>query len=49
LYHIGDFSAFIVLTDFKNAITKNIFDFKVKSPPKFVDKVAKKLDIIASN
>ncbi len=49
IYHVGDFSVSIVLTDSQNAFTPYSFEFKVKSPPRFVDKLVKKLDIIANN
>jgi hypothetical protein len=47
--NVGDFSIFIVLTDSQNAITKNSFNFKVRSRPYFVEKLTKMLNIIVNN
>ncbi len=49
MYHFGDFNIFIVLTDTQNAFSIYSLDFKVRSPPVFLGKVAKKLNIIANN
>ncbi len=47
--NVGDFSILIKLTDPSNAFSQYSFDFKVRSPPYFAGKLAKKLDIIANN
>ncbi len=49
MFHVGDFRIFIVLTDPQNAFSKYTLDFKVRSRPVFLEKVTKKLDIIANN
>ncbi len=49
MFHVGDFRIFIVLTDHYNAFSKYTLDFKVRSSPVFLGKVAKKLNIIANN
>jgi hypothetical protein len=49
VYHVGDFSVLVVLTNFQNAFTKYPFDFKVRSPPVFLEKVTKQLNMIANN
>ncbi len=49
MFHVGDFNICIVLTDPYNAFNKYPLDFKVRSPPVFLGKVTKKLDIIPNN
>ena len=49
MFHVGDFSIFIVLTDSQNAFTKYPLGFNVRSPPVFLGKVAKQLNIMANN
>ena len=46
--NVGDYSTVIILTDPLNAFSQYSFDFKVRSPPYFAVKLAKKLDIIAN-